>query len=92
MNIGLTLVSIYWCAIVMVTAICGAYLLYQALRPLPFGQNGLGVHQAVGQLLGGVGFLHRWSMLDRLTLAGWAFVLLSLARLALQAIANAWPL
>ena len=86
------MVSAYWLAIALATALAGAALLYQALRPLPFGRTGLGVHEAHSKLVGGVGFLHRWSYIDRLCLAGWAFILLSLARLALQAIAHAIPL
>lgn len=92
MNIVAWVVVLYWFGLALAVAFAGAMLLWQALRPQPFGQPGIGVHQPHGLLVGGVPFMHRWSVGDRIVLAGWAFVLLTLARLALQALVDAYPL
>lgn len=85
MNPAHVLLIVYWIVLTIATALAGAYLIFQGLRPRPFGRDGLGVHSTEGALLGGVGFLHRWSMVDRLVLVGWGLVLESIGGTALAA-------
>ncbi len=88
------LVPVYWAALTLAALGAGGALIFQALRPMPFGQPGLGIQQVERALLapiGGPGFGHRWTVLDRAVIAAWGYVLVTVGYAALRVLAWTLP-